>query len=77
MDRQEGRLWGALWEQALLDRTDWVLVNSFNQWHNGTEIEPSAELGDRYLALTAAPAARFRGLGDPVPPARKPPGSER
>ena len=60
VDRQDGRLWVALWEQALRDKPDWVLVNSFNQWHSGTEIEPSAELGDRYLTETGVLAARFR-----------------
>lgn len=60
VDRQGGRLWAALWGQARRDQPDWVLINSFNQWHTGTEIEPSAELGERYLAETAPLAERFR-----------------
>ena len=60
VDRQDGKLYSALWEQAIADRPDWVLINSFNQWHSGTEIEPSVELGDRYIKLTAEMAARFR-----------------
>ena len=39
---------------------DWVLIDSFNQWEIGTEIEPSREYGDLYLKLTAEQAARFK-----------------
>lgn len=60
VDRRDGQLYRALWEQAIKDKPDWVLVNSFNQWHAGTEIEPSVEMGDKYLALTAELAARFK-----------------
>lgn len=31
-----------------------VMVNSFNEWHEGTQIEPSEEHGTSYLALTRA-----------------------
>lgn len=61
LDRQGGALYRALWEQAIQDKPDWVLINSFNEWHNGTEIEPSAEEGDRFLTLTRAEADRFKG----------------
>lgn len=29
-----------------------LLVTSFNEWHEGTELEPSTEFGDAYLKLT-------------------------
>jgi hypothetical protein len=29
-----------------------LLVTSFNEWHEGTELEPSTEFGDAYLRLT-------------------------
>ena len=60
IDRQEGRLYMTLWEQAIADGPDWVLIDSFNQWHSGTEIEPSVEMGDRYLTLTEQYSSRFR-----------------
>lgn len=66
VDRRDGALYSALWAQAIKDNPDWVLVNSFNQWHAGTEIEPSVEEGDRYLTLTRPFADRFRRVG-PVP----------
>ncbi len=60
LEREDGRLYTALWDQAVKDDPDWVLINSFNQWHAGTEIEPSAELGEQYLTLTRENAARFK-----------------
>ena len=60
LNRQDGQLYDALWQQAIADDPDWILVNSFNQWHAGTEIEPSVELGDKYLRLTRRYAAQFK-----------------
>jgi len=31
-----------------------VMVNSFNEWHEGTEIEPSTEFGTQFLGLLSA-----------------------
>ena len=58
--REEGALYRALWSQAIADAPDWILLDSFNQWHNGTEIEPSIEMGDHYLILTKEMAVRFK-----------------
>ncbi|MFN3650591.1 MAG: hypothetical protein ACK47B_13525 [Armatimonadota bacterium] len=58
--RNSGDFYRRGWEAALALRPDWVLVRSFNQWHDGTEIEPSVEHGDLYLKLTSEYAARFR-----------------
>jgi len=66
VDRLNGQRYRSLWEQALKDAPDWILINSFNQWHNGTEIEPSKEMGDRYLQLTGVYTRRFKAA-DAVP----------
>ena len=60
VQREDGALYRALWSQAIADGPDWVLLSSFNQWHNGTEIEPSIEMGERYLTLTQEFASRFK-----------------
>ena len=60
VDRQEGKLYSTMWRQAIADNPDWILINSFNQWHVGTEIEPSVEMGDTYLKLTRQFAAQFK-----------------
>lgn len=66
IEREDGGLYRALWDQAIRDSPDWVLINSFNQWHAGTEIEPSAEFGEQYLTLTRDFATRFKKSGPPV-----------
>ena len=37
-----------------------LLVTSFNEWHEGTEIEPSTEFGEAYLRLTKELATGLR-----------------
>ncbi len=59
VERHDGELYRVLWEQALAADPHWVLITSFNEWHEGSEIEPSAEYGDQYIKLTAGYAKRF------------------
>lgn len=42
----------ASWGVATASQPHWVLVTSFNEWHEVSEIEPSVEFGDQYLELT-------------------------
>lgn len=58
-DRHGGETYRALWEEAIAARPDWVLVTSWNEWHEGSEIEPSRENGDRELKATRRFTARF------------------
>lgn len=57
--RQDGQTYRVLWEEAIRAQPDWVLITSFNEWHEGSEIEPSWEDGDKYFKLTAEFAPRF------------------
>lgn len=52
VDRENTRLYRRMWQSAINARPDWVLICSFNEWHEGSEIEPSVELGDQYLRIT-------------------------
>lgn len=63
LDRSEGTVYSSLWQQAIADAPDWVLINSFNQWHIGTEIEPSVEMGNQYMQLTSKYAQEFKQKG--------------
>ncbi|MFC1692755.1 glycoside hydrolase family 99-like domain-containing protein [Candidatus Latescibacterota bacterium] len=60
VDRREGELYNELWSYALESDPDWMIITSFNEWHEGSEIEPSKELGDRYLKRTAAWISKFK-----------------
>jgi hypothetical protein len=58
-DRYGGETYRALWEEALAANPDWILICSWNEWHEGSEIEPSDQNGNRELAATSAFSARF------------------
>ncbi len=59
-ERHDGATYAALWQEAIAAAPDWVLVTSWNEWHEGSEIEPSIEYGARYLHMTEAATRRFR-----------------
>jgi hypothetical protein len=40
--------------------TELILITSWNEWHEGSEIEPSLEDGDKYIRMTGEMAAKFR-----------------
>lgn len=63
--RYEGELYRVQWEQAIKADPHWVLITSFNEWHEGSEIEPSVEYGRRYLDSTAEYAGRFKANRNP------------
>jgi hypothetical protein len=58
--REGGALYRAQWDAAIRSTPDQVLVVSFNEWMETTNIEPNTESGEQYLALTADHAARYR-----------------
>jgi len=58
--RQNGETYRVLWEQAIAADPDWVLITSWNEWHEGSEIEPSWEDGEKYVQMTAKYAKLFK-----------------
>jgi hypothetical protein len=60
-DRADGAYYAATWNAVLPTNPDFVVVHSFNEWVEGSYLEPSAFYGDRYLGLTAQWAATFHG----------------
>jgi len=65
VDRQDGQIYRVLWEEAIKAQPDWIVITSWNEWHEGSEIEPSFENGDKYLKLTAEYARRYQGSTQP------------
>lgn len=60
IERVDGRAYQVQWQNAITASPDWILVTSFNEWHEGSEIEPSAEHKDHYLKLTQQYAKEFK-----------------
>lgn len=55
LERQEGEFYKNYWQIArkCLDPSlPLVMLTTFNEWHEGTEVEPSREYGEKYLELT-------------------------
>jgi hypothetical protein len=83
--RDEGDYYSRCWLAAIDSQPHWVVINSFNEWPEGTYIEPSQEHGSLYLDLTREWSARFKGAvfsasaaptlptATPVPPTDIPP----
>lgn len=52
LDRDEGEFYAEYWRAALELEAHSVLITSWNEWHEGTEIEPSNDYGFDYIRLT-------------------------
>jgi hypothetical protein len=50
--RDGGRRYRRSWKAALAGQPDWVLVTSWNEWFEDTEVEPGRRTGSGALALT-------------------------
>jgi len=59
-NRRGGELYKSLWSKAEQSNPDWILITSFNEWHEGSEIEPSIESGKLYLQLTQKLVCGFK-----------------
>jgi hypothetical protein len=65
--RQGGDYYRETWQAALASAPDMVIVTSFNEWREGTMIEPSVTYGDLYLTLTRELGEAYR-QGAALPP---------
>jgi hypothetical protein len=54
VDRQNGTFYALIWSIAKACSADGYAITSFNEWHEGTEVEPSLEYGYQYIDLTRA-----------------------
>ena len=60
LDRADGATYEATFEAALNSNPDWLFLSSFNEWVEGSYIEPSEQYGDKYMQLTRELVRRFR-----------------
>jgi hypothetical protein len=58
--REAGLTFNRTWEAAIASGADFACVVSWNELHEGTEIEPTVEDGTAYVELCAYWAQRFR-----------------
>ena len=66
--RDGGSYYRASFAGAASSGADWAIITSFNEWPEGTMIEPSVSYGDTYLNLTRELAAAFRAAAPAAQP---------
>lgn len=59
-DRQGGAYYRALWQAAIETRPTIISVTSWNEWMEGSQIEPSREYGNLYLQITREMSAAYK-----------------
>jgi hypothetical protein len=65
--RDGGDYYRQCWQAAIDSKPHMVVINSFNEWPEGSYIEPSQAYGNLYLDLTREWAARMRGTETSLP----------
>ncbi|MBN1487839.1 MAG: glycoside hydrolase family 99-like domain-containing protein, partial [Anaerolineae bacterium] len=58
--RSDGAYYRSTWDGVMRSRADWVVITSFNEWMEGSQIEPATSYGDFYLNLTSELASTYR-----------------
>ncbi|MSP14638.1 MAG: hypothetical protein EXR62_16985 [Chloroflexi bacterium] len=59
-DRGNGNFYQATFDAAVQSQPDWLWLHSFNEWVEGTYIEPGLQYGDKYMDLTRLLSAAFK-----------------
>jgi hypothetical protein len=58
--RQKGKFYRMSWRVAREYNPNWILICSWNEWGESTNIEPCREFGEEYLKLTKDLANNFK-----------------
>jgi hypothetical protein len=65
VERDDGRTYQYRWEQMLKTNLRTVFIPTWNDFNEGTTIEPAQEYGEKYLAMTRQYIAKFKNTSEP------------
>jgi hypothetical protein len=74
-DRQNGALYRSIWQGAIATDPAMISITSFNEWPEGSQIEPSVRYGDLYLRITRQYSDAYKSGVRTTPAASAPPPS--
>jgi len=66
VDRANGSVYDDQWSKAIDTGADWIVVTSWNEWWENTEIEPGARFGTAYVDRTRFWTAAFKTPSEPA-----------
>ena len=58
--RNNGSTYQQSWQGAIASTPDWITITSFNEWFEGSMIEPASTYGNLYLTLTQQYSQQWR-----------------
>jgi Glycosyl hydrolase family 99 len=70
VDRSSGTVYDDQWSKAIDTGADWIVVTSWNEWWENTEIEPGQRYGRVYLDRTKFWSEAFKSSSGAVPALR-------
>ena len=66
VERLDGETYRKYWEVSNELEPHSVLITSWNEWHEGTEMEPSKEYGFSYIQMTKEYIEEYKGVTIPI-----------
>ena len=60
--RMSGNAYRKGWDSAMAASPDWLVIDGWNELHEGSEICPSVQYGESYIGLTKINMLRFNGM---------------
>jgi glycoprotein endo-alpha-1,2-mannosidase len=65
--RYDGKRFDMTWQMSIDNKVDVVQVITWNDWNEGTQIEPCDKYGYEYLELNKKYSAMYKGIKDDMP----------